>query len=101
MQHVGISPLDIGNHSWFPPCSLVLICSPSLLAKVKELGGMSKFELVRECGYLSAKRDGSERLNYITFYEALSMKSCWKPSVGALEKVPARVAASGGTTRSS
>ena len=28
-------------------------------------------ELVRECGYVSIKKDGSERLNFTTFYEAL------------------------------
>jgi hypothetical protein len=42
-----------------------------LLAKVKELGDVSKSELVRECGYVSTKKDGSERLNFTAFYEAL------------------------------
>jgi hypothetical protein len=42
-----------------------------LLAKVKELGDASKSELVRECGYVSTKKDGSERLNFTAFYEAL------------------------------
>jgi hypothetical protein len=42
-----------------------------LLAKVKELGDVSKSELVRECGYVSAKKDGAERLNFTAFYEAL------------------------------
>jgi hypothetical protein len=42
-----------------------------LLAKVKELGDASKSELVRECGYVSSKKDGSERLNFTAFYEAL------------------------------
>ena len=42
-----------------------------LLAKVKELGDVSKSELVRATGYLSTKKDGSERLNYTAFYEAL------------------------------
>lgn len=37
-----------------------------LLAKVKELDGASKSELVRECGYLD---DG--KLCYTAFYEAL------------------------------
>jgi hypothetical protein len=44
---------------------------PELLAKVKELGEASKSELVRGCGYVSAKKDGSERLNFTAFYEAL------------------------------
>ena len=48
-----------------------MITGPDLLAKVKELGDVSKSELVRECGYLSTKKDGSERLNFTAFYEAL------------------------------
>ena len=42
-----------------------------LLAKVKELSDASKSELVRECGYVSSKKDGAERLNFTAFYEAL------------------------------
>ncbi|MCP9848466.1 AbrB family transcriptional regulator [Cyanobium sp. Morenito 9A2] len=42
-----------------------------LLAKVKELGDVSKSELVRAAGYVSTKKDGSERLNFTAFYEAL------------------------------
>ena len=42
-----------------------------LLAKVKELGDVSKSELVRSCGYVSKKKNGGERLNYTAFYEAL------------------------------
>jgi len=42
-----------------------------LLAKVKELGDASKSDLVRSCGYVSTKKDGSERLNFTAFYEAL------------------------------
>jgi hypothetical protein len=48
-----------------------MLTAPELLAKVKELGDASKSELVRECGYVSIKKDGSERLNFTTFYEAL------------------------------
>jgi len=42
-----------------------------LLAKVKELGDVSKSDLVRAAGYVSGKKDGSERLNFTAFYEAL------------------------------
>ena len=42
-----------------------------LLAKVKELADASKSDLVRAAGYLSTKKDGSERLNFTAFYEAL------------------------------
>lgn len=42
-----------------------------LVAKVKELGDASKSDLVRGCGYVSTKKDGTERLNFTAFYEAL------------------------------
>lgn len=32
---------------------------------------MPKSEVVRACGYVSSRKDGSERLNYTSFYEAL------------------------------
>jgi len=48
-----------------------MLIGSDLLAKVKELGDASKSDLVRECGYVSTKKDGSERLNFTAFYEAL------------------------------
>ena len=48
-----------------------MLTGAELLAKVKELGDASKSELVRSCGYVSAKKDGTERLNFTAFYEAL------------------------------
>ena len=48
-----------------------MLTGSELLAKVKELGDVSKSELVRECGYVSTKKDGTERLNFTSFYEAL------------------------------
>jgi hypothetical protein len=48
-----------------------MLTGSDLLAKVKELGDVSKSELVRSCGYVSSKKDGSERLNFTAFYEAL------------------------------
>ncbi|MCP9775138.1 AbrB family transcriptional regulator [Cyanobium sp. HWJ4-Hawea] len=42
-----------------------------LVAKVRELGESSKSDMVRSCGYVSTKKDGSERLNFTAFYEAL------------------------------
>ncbi|MEI6829986.1 MAG: AbrB family transcriptional regulator [Synechococcaceae cyanobacterium ELA445] len=42
-----------------------------LLAKVKDLGDVSKSDLVRAAGYVSTKKDGTERLNFTAFYEAL------------------------------
>jgi hypothetical protein len=48
-----------------------MLTGADLLARVKELGDASKSELVRSCGYVSTKKDGSERLNFTAFYEAL------------------------------
>jgi hypothetical protein len=48
-----------------------MLTGSDLLAKVKELGDVSKSDLVRSCSYVSTKKDGSERLNFTAFYEAL------------------------------
>jgi hypothetical protein len=48
-----------------------MLTGAELLAKVKELGDVSKSDLVRGCGYVSTKKDGGERLNFTAFYEAL------------------------------
>ena len=48
-----------------------MLTGTELLAKVKELGDGSKSELVRAAGYVSTKKDGTERLNFTAFYEAL------------------------------
>jgi hypothetical protein len=54
-----------------PGAFTVALIGSELLAKVKELGDVSKSELVRAAGYVSSKKDGSERLNFTAFYEAL------------------------------
>ena len=48
-----------------------MLTGTDLLAKVKDLGDVSKSELVRACGYVSEKKDGGDRLNFTAFYEAL------------------------------
>jgi hypothetical protein len=48
-----------------------MLTGADLLAKVKELGDCNKSDLVRGCGYVSTQKDGSERLNFTAFYEAL------------------------------
>ena len=48
-----------------------MLTGSDLLAKVKNLGDVSKSDLVRACGYVSTKKDGGERLNFTAFYEAL------------------------------
>ena len=48
-----------------------MLIGEELLSKVKEMGGASKSEVVAACGYVSKKKDGSDRLNFTAFYEAL------------------------------
>ena len=48
-----------------------MLTGADLLTKVKELGDAPKTELARGCGYVSAKKDGGERVNFTAFYEAL------------------------------
>ena len=48
-----------------------MLTGSDLLAKVKELGDVSKSDLVKACGYVSTKKDGGYRLNFTAFYEAL------------------------------
>lgn len=43
----------------------------ALLNKVRELDGCPKSELVRQCGYTQRRSDGSLRLNFTAFFEAL------------------------------
>ena len=48
-----------------------MLTGSDLLSKVKDLGDVSKSDLVRACGYVSTKKNGGERLNFTAFYEAL------------------------------
>jgi hypothetical protein len=48
-----------------------MLTGSDLLNKVKELDDISKSDLVRSCGYVITKKDGQERLNFTSFYEAL------------------------------
>jgi len=48
-----------------------MLTGQELLAKVKELGDAPKTELATACGYVSKKKDGSNRVNFTAFYEAL------------------------------
>ena len=48
-----------------------MLTGSDLLSKVKDLGDVSKSDLVRACGYVSEKKNGGDRLNFTAFYEAL------------------------------
>ena len=44
-----------------------MLTGSDLLANVKELGDVSKTDLVRSCGYVSSKKVGREHLNFTAF----------------------------------
>ena len=48
-----------------------MLTGTELLAKVKDLGDVSKTDLATACVYVSKKKDGSDRVNFTAFYEAL------------------------------
>ena len=48
-----------------------MLTGSDLLTKVKELVDVSKTDLATACGYVSKKKDGSDRVNFTAFYEAL------------------------------
>ena len=48
-----------------------MLTGSDLLASVNELGDVSKSDLVCSCGSVSSKKDGSDRLHFTAFYEAL------------------------------
>ena len=48
-----------------------MLTGAELLAKVKDLGDVSKTDMATACGYDSNNKDGSERVNFTAFYEAL------------------------------
>ena len=45
-----------------------MLTGTELLTAVKEFGDGSKSALVKSCGYVSTKKDGSDRLNFTAFY---------------------------------
>jgi hypothetical protein len=48
-----------------------MLTGSDLLTKVKDLGDVSKTDLATACGYVSKNKDGSDRVNFTAFYEAL------------------------------
>jgi len=48
-----------------------MLIETELLAKAKDLADGSKSDLVRAAGYVSTKKEGTERLNFAAFDEAL------------------------------
>lgn len=42
-----------------------------LLAKIKEMGAASKTDIAIACGYVATKKDGSQRVLFTQYYEAI------------------------------
>jgi len=71
----GINALDpkISSNAKNPkPVGIKPLTGEDLLNKVREIGDVSKSELVEACGYIiPAKGNNKQRLHYAAFYEAL------------------------------
>ena len=62
-----------------------------LLARLKQLQGLSRSELVRACGYSTRGSDGRERLHFSEFYAAvLDAKGVQLPGVRDRSRARAR-----------
>ena len=48
-----------------------MLTGSDLLAKFKEVEGLSESEQCRACGYVSTKKNGEPRLNFTAYYKAL------------------------------
>ena len=48
-----------------------MLTGSDLLAKFKEVEGLSDSEQCRACGYVSTKKNGEPRLNFTAYYKAL------------------------------
>jgi len=52
------------------PHHMAQLTGKALLNKIKELGEATRDVVARECGYVTVKKDGAERFQYIALYEA-------------------------------
>ena len=59
-----------------------MLTGSDLLAKFKEVEGLSVEEQCRACGYVSTKRNGDKRSNYTAYYKALLEAKGMKMGVG-------------------
>ena len=60
---------EVNHHHCY---NVTQLTGNELLAKVKQLGNAApKDQVARETGYAETKKDGTERIQYTAFYEAL------------------------------
>ena len=48
-----------------------MLTGNQLIKTIKENVELDKSDIVKACGYTSVKKDGSIKLNYMEFYQAL------------------------------
>ncbi len=48
-----------------------MLTGNQLIKTIKENTDLNKSDIVKICGYTSVRKDGSIKLNYIEFYQAL------------------------------
>ena len=48
-----------------------MLTGNQLIKTIKENSELSKSEIVKVCGYTSVRKDGSIKLNYTKFYQAI------------------------------
>ena len=65
------SPQIVGYASEAQHFLLLMLIGQELLAEIKQSGHLPKTELVRLCGYVKNNNDGTERVLFTQFYEAL------------------------------
>ena len=48
-----------------------MLTGNELIKTIKEYAEVSKYDIVKLCGYISVRKNGSIKLNYTQFYQAL------------------------------
>ena len=57
-----------------------MLTGSELIAKIKELKGVSESERVLACGYFSTSKSGKKRKNYNAYYKAIAEAQGYKSS---------------------
>ena len=57
-----------------------MLTGSELIAKIKELKGVSESERVLTCGYFSISKNGKKRKNYNAYYKAIAEAQGYKSS---------------------
>ena len=58
----------------------IMLTGSELIAKTKELKGVSEGERVLACGYFSTSKNGKQRLNFNAYYKAIAIAQGYRSS---------------------